>query len=53
MPGKMEAELDNGLIMGHAYSITDVKLVGIDMCTAHSAVATVKKGASYVMYRHH
>ena len=29
MPGKLEAELQNGLIMGHAYSITDVKLVNI------------------------
>ena len=27
MPGKMEAELANGLIMGHAYSVTAVKLV--------------------------
>jgi len=26
-PGKLEAELPNGLIMGHAYSITGVKLV--------------------------
>ena len=28
-PGQMEAELSNGLIMGHAYSITGVKLVSI------------------------
>ena len=27
MPGKMEAELANGLIMGHPYSVTAVKLV--------------------------
>jgi len=26
-PGKLEAELPNGLIMGHAYSITGVKMV--------------------------
>ncbi len=26
-PGEMEAELENGLIIGHAYSITDVKVV--------------------------
>lgn len=26
-PGQLEAELSNGLIMGHAYTITDVRLV--------------------------
>lgn len=25
---QMEARLDNGLIIGHAYSVTDVRLVG-------------------------
>ena len=28
-PNSVEAELPNGLIMGHAYSVTDVKLVEI------------------------
>ncbi len=29
VPGKLEAELPNGLICGHAYSITSVNLVCI------------------------
>jgi hypothetical protein len=27
VPGQTEAELPNGLIAGHAYSITDVRMV--------------------------
>jgi len=40
-PGKLEAELPNGLIMGHAYSITGVKLVmcwRVSVCNAHRVV---------------
>lgn len=29
-PESMEAQLDNGLIIGHAYSITDVRLVNVE-----------------------
>merc|ERR1712142_333609 len=29
VPGQTEAELENGLICGHAYSITSVKLVNV------------------------
>ena len=28
-PDQMEARLDNGLIIGHAYSITSVKMVSL------------------------
>ena len=28
-PDEMEGQLDNGLIIGHAYSITDVRYVGV------------------------
>jgi hypothetical protein len=28
-PNQLEAELANGLIMGHAYSVTAVKMVGV------------------------
>ena len=31
--GQMEDEMENGLIVGHAYSITDVKKVNIFRCS--------------------
>ena len=30
-PDEMEGQLDNGLIIGHAYSITDVRYVGASL----------------------
>lgn len=38
VPGQTEAELDNGLICGHAYSITDIKLVSPSVCVFWSLV---------------
>ncbi len=28
-PDQLEAQLDNGLIMGHAYSVTDIRMVSV------------------------
>jgi len=42
MPGKMEAELENGLIMGHAYSITSVKAVDIQTSRMKGKIPMVR-----------
>lgn len=42
MPGQMEAELSNGLIMGHAYSITDVRMVSIQTSRMKGKIPMVR-----------
>ena len=42
VPGKVEAELANGLICGHAYSITSVRMVSISKVLSTSFVAERK-----------
>ena len=37
-PNEIEAKLDNGLIKGHAYSVTDVRLVST---SEHNLVAKI------------
>ena len=39
MPGQMEAELPNGLIAGHAYSVTAVKLVSVNQLTGRRGLS--------------
>ncbi|KAL8619657.1 hypothetical protein ACOMHN_019712 [Nucella lapillus] len=41
-PGKIEAELDNGLIMGHAYSITAVSLMDIQTSRIQGQIPMVR-----------
>ena len=43
VPGKVEAELANGLICGHAYSITAVRKVSIGKVFNMSFIAESKK----------
>ncbi|KAL8596286.1 hypothetical protein ACOMHN_021325 [Nucella lapillus] len=41
-PGRMEAELANGLIMGHAYSITAVRLLDLKTPRVHGKIPLVR-----------
>ncbi|BFZ06814.1 hypothetical protein BsWGS_09853 [Bradybaena similaris] len=42
VPGQTEAELDNGLICGHAYSVTDVKLADIKTARTQGQMPMVR-----------
>ena len=48
VPGKVEAELANGLICGHAYSITAVRKVSIGKVFNMSSIADSKKNSPVV-----
>ncbi|KAK6181228.1 hypothetical protein SNE40_009128 [Patella caerulea] len=41
-PNQLEAELENGLIMGHAYSVTAVKLVNISTSRVSGEICMVR-----------
>ncbi|KAH9519563.1 hypothetical protein Btru_003015, partial [Bulinus truncatus] len=41
-PGKLEAELSNGLIMGHAYSVTSVQLADIQTARVKGQIPMVR-----------